>query len=1464
MVKTIEFEEKFPEINFDSDVATPSVNPYSVKLADSVLIASARNTTVDAVMAEMEAGVDPRAFLQASATGAIQNNNAAVVDNAVADGRDTLTQEELDQMRGAWRLGSMITPDVNILIEDSVRGEMHRTAAPRLMQLELELNKRTPIEDKGWIGATGSFLFDLGETLVTDPIQGLGGLLQGEEGTFFEGAQDMAALAERIAAAAYDYNMTDEEFNALVAESFDRIEDYGFFSDKNPQKLETFMGMILQYGRGSESNVLGTLQAVSAAGEILPQTALLRPVTVGAFAGLRAGASVVTSHAVAAMANRMAGISAGVGVNKVAPNSVQALASTLPKTHMPGVRLSMSGPNNQTLQKLEAHNHALQQISRINVGVAYDDAALRARAEEVANEVATGAGSQGNALLDIAHGEDFLGNPVITFSVGKEGGRPFIDQALAVDLAESLGGTVRQVTENGRTGWVVEAEAAVPTRGLPQASDLADLSYGGKLMSVAWRTTHHLNNILKTGEAGTAAIHESVLKGWKRARRAISRKEENQFNELYKSYNDNPMYQINTDTPITRAEFVADWISTYKEAPSRAVIEFFEHSEDLTTADYFLRANKPYRDAVNNGEIMLDMGDNAGQAGWNRARPHSSPNTKYYDVENKVYLSADEAKAQGFNTYKINSTSFFDENRNVVQYVATKGQRTRRIQHTDVLPFHRGAHRMYQTQGGFFLRQPTKLNTADGVVAGTPRTFMHVTTRVQAEKAATEFNTILDAARSGTLTDDVIRANTSWNPSVETVSEWDEFVKKYDIDLEEKIDFSADGDLTKFRGDQYFAGYDTESNAFIQTSSRNKRRGLVPLHGYGTDGAAATINFTEMAPKAFINSSNVYGYSAYNQASAEGLIKLAKDKGLLSNEAEVMDLMNRGHTLRAIERLRNGLTTKDPVASKLRTEASTIMTALGNEQPLAQAIQRHQHLLVEWAASKDMPKVQMVAEFFEGKVGATNVSNFLRSTAFNLKLGLFAMDQLWVQGSAIYGSGVISSSKIGVSGALKTFAELTPMRIMLSTPDSLRPDMAARLHKITGFDNADELMEWVTHLEYSGRLAVKGTAGEENVARGVGGGLREKLSDASRIAFNEGEKINRLYSMMLARAEAKAKYGANFSLKNKHIGQEMIGRSDILTQSMTNASSAAFQKDITALPFQFLTYQRNILEQIFSNKILSGSERRRLAVGFSALYGAAGIPGVGYVADRISFGMDTPTPDIIRYGALDAVVSGLTGVDTALSTRLGAGEGLFDLVASFREDPGWKVLGGPGVSVTYDTGKAVVNMIGAIASPQFHAVAGAELRSVLNNLSSASRFTKAAYVLKYGEYISSRTGELVLSDLSSEDAIAVALGIPLQEIDEIYRFGNIVRNKEEAAKAIRGDIGRWMNEWELAIAEGDLERARAIANTVDTVLGSLDPLQQRVVGDPFRSPDMQQKFAEKLFEIGKTNLALRTENKGTN
>ena len=1468
MSNEIIFDEQFPEIDFaEVDAATaPRQNNAKVKLANSILAAAATDGDVAGLLSQIESGVDINSYLQEQARGALIKVDNAVVTNAVAEGRGQLTQEEYDAQRGAYRFGELLTPSATIINSNSTEGESHRTAFPRFMSFELAAQNRIPdTSERGVLSGVGSFLGRVGESIITDPIQAIGGLM--DSGDTFEGAGDLVALADSVRTAAFDYNMTDEEFALLVTDTLDRVDDYGFFSDDNPHMIGRFMDMVYQGGWGNQAIIMGAEQAVSVVAEAAAPTVV--PVARVALGTLRASASVVTSHAVASMYSRMAGIKVGAQGAAAAPRSSSTLQTVLPNIMLPGAKLSASSINHPVLQSIEHSSRALETVSRINVGVPYEEVALKAAAADLAKKTSQGLGVQGNRLGNVAHGTDKFGNPALVYTLGKEGGAGFVARARAQQVADDLGGSVVPAMEDGKTKWFVYNEVNIPTRGLPKATEMLEVASAGKFMSTAFRTTQYLNNILKTGEAGGASLMEKVLPSYWKALGKTTKEERDKFDDLYRAYNEEPRFQMDADVPLTRSEFVRDYTRLHGESPSNNLIKLWAESEEVGNADYFLRADKEFKNAVGNGEVMVRMpGDD-----FVRGRPHAKPDTKYWDAETKTYMSADDAAANGYTTMKINSSNYFDNGllstdgkRLQVQHVAIKGPTTRRVTHPDVLPYNRGAHRMYESKGGWFLRQATKHNTANGVKAGIPRTFMHVKTLTQAKKAEKEFGVLFQGTRAGTLTDDIVRANTSWNPDIETVAEFDAFVTRHNLDITEDVAQSLDGDLTKFLPDQSFSGYSTESNAFIQLSAQNRKRGLSPLHGYGTGGAAETINFSDMLPKAFMNSATTYAYAAYNQAATEGLIKAARASGHLGNEAVVMDALNRGQNLRAIEEVAKGLSKNiaDPDVQKILSEAATIKTALGNEQPINKAIERMQHRMVEWAAAKDMPKVQTSLEWFNGKTGATQASNFLRSTAFNMKLGLFAVDQFWVQSSAVFMSGIMASTNIGLNGAMQTFAHLPAVRIFLQSPDSLRPALAIKMHKAAGFDTADELIEWGLHLEYSGRLAVKGTAGEENVARSAVSGVTQRVSDAGLVPFNEGEKINRLYSMMLAREEAKKTYGAAFSLSDKRIAQEMIGRSDILTQSMTNASSAAFQKDAVAIPFQFLTYTRNVSEQIFTNKIISAAERRRMAMGQLVMYGAAGVPGMGYLVDKFAWANDMDPPTMVRYGALDTAVGLLTGVDTSISTRLGAGEGLFDLIRGLKEDPLYEVFGGPGVAIGGDSLTAIIKLAKSVASPDMKGITSAEYLAVINNLSSASRVVKSMVAYRTGEYISSRSGRTVVEGLDSGDAIATALGIPLQEVNELYRYSNFAYAEKEALKETENDIRRYMRSWDEAYEVRDFEKMKVISNTINVIQSSLTPLQKENLGSIFNTDTTQDKFVKMLIDIGKLNLAGQVENRGNN
>jgi hypothetical protein len=183
----------------------------------------------------------------------------------------------------------------------------------------------------------------------------------------------------------------------------------------------------------------------------------------------------------------------------------------------------------------------------------------------------------------------------------------------------------------------------------------------------------------------------------------------------------------------------------------------------------------------------------------------------------------------------------------------------------------------------------------------------------------------------------------------------------------------------------------------------------------------------------------------------------------------------------------------------------------------------------------------------------------------------------------------------------------------------------------------------------------------EMVSPGAMGAIKN-AGDKMLWFFKEGDRITRMtawnasYSEWRAANPGKAMTGADATA--------VLGRADLLSNNMTAASNAAWQKGVLSIPSQFWSYQVRLMEQ-FMGKRLTGKEKVRAMMTYSIIYGAPVATGaaVGFwpVHETVrEYALMNGWDENAAYKALDgglmnAATEFLTGEELGTSERLGPG-----------------------------------------------------------------------------------------------------------------------------------------------------------------------------------------------------------------
>ena len=718
-----------------------------------------------------------------------------------------------------------------------------------------------------------------------------------------------------------------------------------------------------------------------------------------------------------------------------------------------------------------------------------------------------------------------------------------------------------------------------------------------------------------------------------------------------------------------------------------------------------------------------------------------------------------------------------------------------------------GGHRVYRD--GYFIKQANIGQYSDngGRYIKTPLTHRTAATKLEAQEYVDRMNEALDAYKAnkaGKLSD--IDANEIITRVAGTsLDEWAEAVAKGDIS-EEVFEVVFDRELPKVMQDTIDRGgsdilFDEAQSSVTQWMNTNRQgftstRGEHLLHVSGKP--AEILSPLEAMEEGINNAIRAGVWGDFKRSSIQRWNKAAKESGLIS-ERELptgispMEFFNNAKIIH----------TKDPAAAtKLEAQRKTINRMLSVKTEKARKYEKYVRNLAESVEGKPLGSFTSKAI---NNIGSSNPLAALRTFAFDVKLGLFNTQQVFLQ---IQSS--MAAATIDPVNAPRALGTLPAARVILAgaSDETIRfMAMNSKWKALHGME-PEEFLTYAKELKNSGHGVVSGSMVQiddinERLETG-GKALIKRAREGARMFLNEAETINRLFAHRMAYDRVKARGINPASDKGRQaIGEEIRE----LTFNMTSEGVAWFNKGALSIPTQFLSHQVRLMEAIFNGKKFTPAERLRLAVGQGIMYGASSTALVNLATEWYFNKYQTeltPTQQkFLTNGLWDGLLFWASDgkVDTNFGSRAGIGDGWEDLFRKLTGQDGvtsfLEVLGGPSYSVAMgaatgfvdgiiNLGRAEQGLVPSLFSPEM-------ARSLTSEISSMNMATKAYFMWKHGQVLSKTTMEPIAKS-NAWEALALVIGLPPQSESDYYDLVKSYYNKQESIKDLARVPVRLRNE----------------------------------------------------------------------
>jgi hypothetical protein len=241
-----------------------------------------------------------------------------------------------------------------------------------------------------------------------------------------------------------------------------------------------------------------------------------------------------------------------------------------------------------------------------------------------------------------------------------------------------------------------------------------------------------------------------------------------------------------------------------------------------------------------------------------------------------------------------------------------------------------------------------------------------------------------------------------------------------------------------------------------------------------------------------------------------------------------------------------------------------------------------------------------------------------------------------------------------------------------------------------------------------------------------------------------------------------------------------------------------------------MSYTSKMMESIFSNRLLTGKERARLAGAQAMFWGASGTFIGGPVVDYFTTegGMELSPQEFtaLRYGALDWMIGATLGSQTGFGERLAVGEGMWNLWEDYNNQTMFETLGGPSAQTGKDIFDGIYELLGDVATGNTSMVRS-DIKKLLRNATGPNKLFNAYVIYTTGDYLS-RNGDVVASGLTNTDAFLSLIGAPLQEVTQTYTRREAFRDQDKHIRDVGNRVAEISRDMSRKIKAGDLEGAQ--------------------------------------------------------
>ena len=473
---------------------------------------------------------------------------------------------------------------------------------------------------------------------------------------------------------------------------------------------------------------------------------------------------------------------------------------------------------------------------------------------------------------------------------------------------------------------------------------------------------------------------------------------------------------------------------------------------------------------------------------------------------------------------------------------------------------------------------------------------------------------------------------------------------------------------------------------------------------------------------------------------------------------------------------------------------------------------------------------------------------FIRSFNFFTMLAAFNPAQLIVQAA-----GAVNAIAVSPKHGLKAAYTAPLLRVALMSDNPQVWKSVATLEKLStlGLSNPNEFVSLVSSIRRSGLLDGIVATSMHTAETGrfnIFTGMLNKLGEKTAFFFNRGEEFTRLVAFDVARrnwidANPGGVWNSDAALR------DILYRTDDLTQNMSRANLAFYQRGALSIPGQFLQYNLKLGANIISAgtewakskatgkppvyRGYSAEDASRILAFHVAAYGLAG-NGLMSLYDEIIGGYEnvvgrevTDNEKLaISQGAIAALINEIsqstTGEDLklAVGSRLGAFEWYEKTATTMMKGDSdfWSVVLGPSYGSASRLG-SLSALVEPLVRKDLSADAFTEAVSAVGKevFSGWKNVSKAYYAQLHDGQLVSKDNTVMVT-LSKPEVIAQAIGIGSSAYEEYWRLKLSISDRR---KAIQEFAKTYLETEKISLDvlknEGESKRYKALTDYMTTL-----------------------------------------------